>query len=156
MSVRPANEGDAESVAQFIIALARLREHVHFQRGLHPAAASRIREMFLKALTRDDQAVFVAEEDDAAGAVGVQWITRQRSLLVLPEHRAMLSHGYIDPAHRRRGHMRTLIEASEAWLRQHDVELATMLVDPGNHASMQTFHSLGYVQDGVSLRKRIG
>ena len=107
MSVRLAGPEDADDVLALLAGLGR------------PAVAedpSDQRAVFAEHLADPDARVFVAEDEGRAVGVASLWI-RARLNWVTPE--AWLPDLYVDPAARRRGHARALLDACAAEARAH-------------------------------------
>jgi ribosomal protein S18 acetylase RimI-like enzyme len=102
--VRRAEPRDADVVVELVAGLGRVADDTEAQRAV-----------FLDHLAFDDAAVFVAEDEGAVAGVACLSI-RPRLNLAQPE--AWLSELYVDPAHRRRGLARALVDACVAEARR--------------------------------------
>ncbi len=60
------------------------------------------------------------------------------------------------PQHRRAGIGSALMAAAEAWVRQRGLTKLSLETGAGNAAARQTYASLGYVEEDVTLTKRLG
>ncbi|MFT4198909.1 MAG: GNAT family N-acetyltransferase [Pseudoxanthomonas sp.] len=122
--VRAAVAGDADEVARLSNLLG------------YPAAVGTMAQRLAQVLARDDHALFVAQRTDGAdgllGMVAVEW----RLMLELGERGEIVAM-VVDPAARRQGVGRRLIEAACDWARRRggeEVFLRSNVVRPEAHA----------------------
>ncbi len=99
MTVRPAEAHDAERVTRLLAALGR-------PAVAHESAAQHA--VFTQHLADGACTIFLAEDDGAAAGVVSLWF-RSRLNWTSPE--AWVPDLYVDPAFRRRGHARALLDA---------------------------------------------
>ena len=119
MNVRRAEPGDADGVLALMEGLTR------------PAVAddpAPQREVFLTHLDREDAAIFVAEAgDELVGAVSL-WI-QPRLNWTTPQ--GWIPDLYVDPAFRRRGAARALLDACAELCRERDCHV--LVLESGHH-----------------------
>ena len=132
MNVRPAEPRDADAVLALMEGLTR------------PAVADDVepqREVFLAHLEHEDALVFVAELDGkVAGAVSL-WI-QPRLNWTTPQ--AWIPDLYVDPAFRRRGAARALLDACAREARRRGCHV--LVLESGHHRAEahQLYESCGF------------
>lgn len=136
MRIRPAEPRDADAVLALMEGLTR------------PAVAedpAPQREVFLAHLENDDAEVFVAElDDEVAGAISL-WI-QPRLNWTTPQ--AWIPDLYVDPAFRRRGVARALLDASVE--EAHRRGCHRVVLESGHHRAEahQFYESYGFAHYG--------
>lgn len=80
-------------------------------------------------------------------------------LKLTPEHQGalrvgLISHVYVAPAHRGIGQARALVQQLHDWFAAKEVHSVELQVVQGNTAALAFWHSLGYADELVQLRKR--
>jgi len=125
---RPARPADAGELVGLIEELG------------HPTPLLGIETRLARLLERSDQAVFVAEEE----GVLLGWIHVQEFLSLSSDPSGLVTGLVVDPAARRRGLGRGLMEAAEGWARARSLSslrLRARLARAGAHAF---YRRLGY------------
>ena len=125
---RPARLADAREMVGLIEELG------------HPTPLSDVETRLARLLERGDQAVFVAEEE----GVLLGWIHVQEFLSLSSDPSGLVTGLVVDPAARRRGLGRGLMEAAEGWARAlslSSLRLRARLARAGAHAF---YRRLGY------------
>ncbi len=114
VSVRRADSGDLATVVSLRLALLREYGDHPLYAELAPDVIDRAFDLYHAQILAADERVFIAE---AGGeAVGILRAADVRgSPLVRPERYCYVSSVYVVPSARRRGVMRALVHAAEAW-----------------------------------------
>jgi ribosomal protein S18 acetylase RimI-like enzyme len=141
--VRHATSADLESVIALRMALLReYRDHPVYGR-LRADAETRARPAFAAQLASASEAIILAE-------IGREAVGLLRCVDVIgapmldPERYCYVSSVYVQPAFRRRGILRHLLEAAEAWCRQRGLtEMRLHNVDT-REAAVATWDALGF------------
>jgi ribosomal protein S18 acetylase RimI-like enzyme len=136
VSVRAAHTGDAEAVTALLADLGR------------PAVAEDPADQHavLDAhLTNPDARVFVAEDDGAVVGIVSLWLRPRLNWTTLE---AWIPDLYVDPAARRRGHGRALLEACEGEARRHGCHRLSL--ESGHHRTEahRLYESYGFEHHG--------
>jgi aminoglycoside 6'-N-acetyltransferase I len=114
VSVRRADAGDLATVVSLRLALLREHGDHPLYADLAPDVIDRAFDLYHAQILAADERVFIAE---AGGeTVGIlRAVDVRGSPLVLPERYCYVSSVYVVPPARRRGVMRALVRAAEAW-----------------------------------------
>lgn len=135
-AVRRAEPRDADAVLALLAGLGR------------PAVAGDPepqREVFFDHLAYDDAVVFVAEEDGVVVGMASLWV-RPRLNWTVPE--AWVPDLYVDPAHRRRGLARALLDACVREARRRGCH--RLVLETGHHRkeAHRLYETYGFVDAG--------
>ena len=116
MSVRQATRVDLDVVVRLRLALLlEHRGHVVYGR-LRPDAADRARVLYATQLEARGEAIFLAEQ--RGETVGIlRCVESHGSPLLQPSRYGYVSSVYVIPEARRRGVLRALLGAADAWCR---------------------------------------
>ncbi len=112
--VRPARLDDLMSIVELRLALLReYRDHPLYA-NLRPDAPDRAMGLYRAQLLSPNERMFVAER--GRHLVGVmRCVDAETSPLLLPERYCYVSSVYVTPDERRRGVLRELLGAADAW-----------------------------------------
>jgi len=114
VSVRRAQPSDLATVVSLRLALLREYGDHPLYGELHPDAVDRAFDLYHSQIIAADERLFLAEL--GGETVGIlRAVDVRGSPLVLPEHYCYVSSVYVVPSARRRGVMRALVRAAEAW-----------------------------------------
>jgi ribosomal protein S18 acetylase RimI-like enzyme len=150
--VRQATVGDVAVVVDLRLRLLReYADHPVYGR-LHPDAGRRALELYRKQLMSDDQAIFLAEHDEAAIGIA-RCVESVGSPLLKPDRYCYLSSVYVEPAFRRLGVLHALIERAEAWARERGLTEMRLHNASGNADAVASWDALGFdVVEQVRVR----
>ena len=71
-------------------------------------------------------------------------------------HRGWVYYLAVDPAHQRRGHGRTMMQAAESWLRERGAPKIQLMVRDDNEAALEFYQRFGLERQAVvTLGKRL-
>lgn len=113
-SVRLAAPRDLDAVMQLRLALLReYPDHPIYGR-LRVDVSRRARDLFAAQLRSASEAIFLAEQDDAVVGI-LRCVESIGSPLLEPARYAYVSSVYVRPEARRRGVLRALLRAADAW-----------------------------------------
>lgn len=143
LSVRPADLDDLSSVVDLRLALLReYADHPMYGR-LRPDARARAYELYRGQLTAHDEQIFVAEVDGAVVGV-LRCVDTLSSPLLYPERYCYVSSVYVRPAARRKGVLRALLTAAEAWCEQRGIDEMRLHNAPSSAVAERTWSALGF------------
>jgi GNAT superfamily N-acetyltransferase len=106
----------------------------------YPAEPDEMAARLARVLADPNQAVFVAEEPD--GIVGFAYVYETATLLDQP--RAEIGGLFVNPAFRRKGIGRLLMDTLEAWAREHGFHLVRVRSSLLRTEAHALYRSLGY------------
>ncbi len=102
-------------------------------------------ELVKRELTHDWSTIYLAEEPDSAGGMRVLGFL----IFWLVHDEVHILNVATDPAHRRRGVARAVLDAALERGRQHKCRLATLEVRRSNEAARKLYESYGFKPVGV-------
>lgn len=151
--VRPAGPRDRDRLVELWLGLlehhALLDPHYRVQEG----SEREWRRLVDGLLRRSDAAVFVWEEDGRLLGFCTAQVEKAPSVLV-ERSRAEITDLLVEPAARRRGIGRALVEACAGWIRSEGVERTTVRVASGNPEAQAFWRGLGYTDFMDVLQRR--
>jgi GNAT superfamily N-acetyltransferase len=154
-SVRTRHAGPADLDVVVELRLALLREYAdHPVYGrLRADADQRARPVFRAQLQSADQVILLAEDD--AGCQGIaRCVESHGSPLLHPDRYAYLSSVYVRPSARRRGVLRALMAAVEAWCERRGLTEIRLHNSATSPAAMATWDRLGFeASEQVRVRR---
>ena len=113
-AVRIATPRDLDAVMQLRLSLLReYPDHPIYGR-LRVDVSRRARDLFAAQLRSGSEAIFLAEQDDAVAGI-LRCVESIGSPLLEPARYAYVSSVYVRPEARRRGVLRALLRAADAW-----------------------------------------
>lgn len=150
--VRPATMADAERIAELRIALLDVHKANPIYSRLRRNAPARAVELTREQLTSDREATFVAAKGKRL--VGVIRVIDQRGhRLLRPARFALISTVYVEPAVRRRGVLRSLMDAAIAWSRERGLSEMRLQNAIDNPLALAAWDALGFrVVEQIRLR----
>lgn len=143
LSVRQAHLRDLGEVVRLRLAL--LREHADnpVYGRLRDDAEARAFELFGAQLRLEDQVTFIAERGSAAIGV-LRCADTLGSPLLHPARYGYVSSVYVDPAERRSGVLRALLDAAEDWCASRNLTELRLHNAPENPLSSGAWSALGF------------
>jgi ribosomal protein S18 acetylase RimI-like enzyme len=143
ISVRPATPADLDTVVGMRLALWKEEARSALFADPHPDAAARARQITASQLLDDDQVFLLAiSGTEAVGAL--RCTVTHGSPMLRQAARGFLSAAYVRPAFRRRGVLRTLVAAAEAWCRERDAHDLRLHCTPENVEGNAAWEALGF------------
>jgi ribosomal protein S18 acetylase RimI-like enzyme len=139
-TVRRAQPKDADAVLALLAGLGRPAV------GEDPAAQ---RAVFLDHLDYDDATIFLAEEEDVIAGVVSLWL---RPRLNWPTLEAWIPDLYVEPAHRRRGVARALLDACVAEARRRGCHSVWLESGRGRNEAHALYAAYGFERTGRTYR----
>lgn len=97
--------------------------------------------------------IFVAEDADGE-RVGFVHLQKTRDFFT-NRHNAHISDLAVAPAHEGRGVGKALLDHAEDWAREHQCQLLTLAVFPGNERARTLYDAAGYAPDLLRLAKPV-
>jgi GNAT superfamily N-acetyltransferase len=152
--VRAATGADADAVAALRLALLREEAaHPLFARPRQSAPAI-ARRLTAAQLADGRQVTLVAV--DGTRIIGVLRCASARGpALTTPRRFALVTTVYVRPAYRRRGVLRELVRAADAWARGRGLTEMRLHCGIGNAAGQATWAALGFTPVEVLHRRRL-
>jgi GNAT superfamily N-acetyltransferase len=152
LQIRPATDADRAG----LLSLApRLAEGVAPWRDPREALAAGRRWLddSLAAMARGDGAVFVAADGNGDGVVGV--ISIRPALHFTSERDGYIGELAVARHESRRGTGRALIDAADAWARDHGLANLTLHTGAFNAAARAFYAALGFAEEEVRLTRPV-
>jgi aminoglycoside 6'-N-acetyltransferase I len=150
--VRPATMADAERIAELRLALLAEHKANAIYSRIRSDAPARALELTKKQLAADRQAMFVAADGDRVVGV-LRCIDTRGHRLLRPSRFAMISTVYVEPVARRKGVLRSLMEAAIAWSRERGLEEMRLQNAVDNGLAVAAWEALGFrVVEQIRLR----
>ena len=134
-SLRPATPSDAPG-------LTRLRGFMHEAMGdaVDDTWRARCEEAFARRLATEGFVAFVVEEDGRAVAGGAGWLEEHLpSPYQLDGRRGHIASMSTDPAYRRRGYGRLVLEALMGWFAEHGIVRVDLRATPDGRPLYEAF-----------------
>jgi ribosomal protein S18 acetylase RimI-like enzyme len=150
--VRPATVADAERIAELRLALLAEHKKNAIYSRLRPDAPARALELTREQLAADRQVMFVASDGDRIVGV-LRCIDVRGHRLLRPSRYAMISTVYVERAARRKGVLRSLMDAAIAWSRKRGLEEMRLQNAVDNRLAVTAWKALGFrVVEQIRLR----
>jgi GNAT superfamily N-acetyltransferase len=141
-AVRRARLDDLQAIVELRLALLReYRDHPLYEH-LRPDAPARAYDLFRSQLTSPAEAMFVAERNRTAIGV-LRCVESGGSPLLLPDRYCYVSSVFVRPEQRRRGVLRALVAAAEAWCDERGLT-EMRLHSSTSSAAVDAWDSLGF------------
>lgn len=143
---------DAERIAELRLALLGEHSSNAIYSRVRRDAPSRAIDLTRDQLSRDHEVIFVAT--NGPRVVGVLRCIDQRGhRLLRPARFALISTVYVEPAVRRRGVLRSLMEAAVAWSRERGLTEMRLQNAIDNPLALAAWDALGFrVVEQIRLR----
>jgi ribosomal protein S18 acetylase RimI-like enzyme len=141
--VRPATMADAERIAELRLALLGEHQSNAIYSRVRRDAPSRAIALTKEQLASDREAMFVATRDDRILGV-LRCIDQRGHRLLRPSRFALISTVYVDPAVRRQGVLRSLMNAAVTWSRERGLTEMRLQNAVDNPLAVATWDALGF------------
>ena len=143
LTVRRATVKDLETVVALRLAL--LREHASnpIYRRLAEDVTTRARRLFARQLESPGEITLLAEREGTIVGI-LRCVESSGSPLLSPEQYAYVSSVYVDPAVRRMGVLRALLERAEAWARSVGLDEFRLHSVADGEAANRAWDALGF------------
>lgn len=150
--VRLASPRDLNAVVSLRMALLREHPDHPIYGRLRPDVDARARALFAAQLRSSTDAIFLADlESETAGIL--RCVESMGSPLMEPARFAYVSSVYVRPASRRRGVLRALVRAAEAWARDRELDQMRLHNVAGSELAERAWSALGFhVVEQVRVR----
>ena len=150
--VRPATLADAERIAELRLALfGEHRSNAIYSRVRRDASARSI-DLTREQLTSDREALFVAIQGERIVGM-IRCVDQRGHRLLRPSRFALISTVYVEPAVRRQGVLRSLMDAAVAWSRERGLTEMRLQNAVDNPLAIAAWDALGFrVVEQVRLR----
>ncbi len=143
---------DAERIAELRLALIGEHRSNAIYARLRRDAPSRAVDLTKEQLASDREAMFVATRDDRIIGV-LRCIDQRGHRLLRPSRFALISTVYVDPAVRRQGVLRSLMEAAIGWSRERGLTEMRLQNAADNPLAVAAWEALGFrVVEQIRLR----
>ncbi|MDQ4079885.1 MAG: GNAT family N-acetyltransferase [Gemmatimonadota bacterium] len=150
--VRRATLADAERIAELRLALLAEHKTNAIYSRLRGDAPTRAIELTRQQLAADRQVMFVATDGDRVVGM-LRCIDMRGHRLLRPARFAMISTVYVEPAARRKGVLRSLINAAITWSHKHGLEEMRLQNAVDNRLAVSAWEALGFrVVEQIRLR----
>ncbi len=141
--VRPATLADVERIAELRLALLSEHKSNAIYSRLRRDAPARAIELTEEQLASDREAMFVATRSDRIVGM-IRCIDQRGHRLLRPSRFALISTVYVEPAFRRRGVLRSLMDAAIAWSRERGLTEMRLQNAIDNPLALAAWEALGF------------
>jgi ribosomal protein S18 acetylase RimI-like enzyme len=152
--VRRAEARDLEAVTALWLAIGAHHAGLGPAFGLRPDAAPEARELLRAQLRDPDTAAFLYEEDGHALGLCLARVDRAPPIGV-EDARAEISDLGVEPARRRRGIGRLLVERAQGWIRERGADRVEVRVAVRNAEGQAFWRALGFADLVDVLERRL-
>ena len=143
---------DAERIAELRLALLAEHKTNAIYSRIRGDAPARALELTRQQLAADRQVMFVAAEGDRVVGV-LRCIDTRGHRLLRPSRYAMVSTVYVEPAARRKGVLRSLMDAAITWSRARKLKEMRLQNAFDNPLAVAAWEALGFrVAEQIRLR----
>lgn len=143
IAVRAATPQDLDTVVDIRLALWKEELRSALFHDPHPDAAAHARQITASQLLDEDQVFLLAVAGtEVVGAL--RCTITHGSPMLRQATRGFLSAAYVRPAFRRRGVLRALVAAAEAWCRDRDARDLRLHCTPENAEGNAAWEALGF------------
>jgi len=143
---------DAERIAELRLALLGEHRSNAIYSRLRRDASARAVELTKEQMASDREAMFVATKGERIVGV-IRCIDQRGHRLLRPARFALISTVYVEPAVRRRGVLRMLLDAAIDWSRQHGLTEMRLQNAIDNPLALAAWDALGFrVVEQIRLR----
>jgi len=141
--VRRARLDDLQAIVELRLALLReYRDHPLYEH-LRPDAPDRAYDLFRAQLASPAEAMFIGERNRTVIGV-LRCVESGGSPLLLPVRYCYVSSVYVRPEQRRRGVLRALIGAAEAWCEERGLNEMRLHSSTSSPVAVDTWDALGF------------
>ncbi len=141
--VRRARLDDLQSIVELRLALLREYHDHPLYANLRPDAPTRAYDLFRSQLSSSAEAMFIAERDRMVIGV-LRAVESGGSPLLLPDRYCYVSSVYVRPNERRRGVLRALLRAAEAWCEERGLSEMRLHSSTSSPVAVDTWDALGF------------
>jgi GNAT superfamily N-acetyltransferase len=155
LTVRAATSRDLDAVMQLRLALLReYPDHPIYGR-LRVDVSRRARDLFAAQLRSGSESIFLAEQDAEVTGI-LRCVESIGSPLLEPARYAYVSSVYVRPEARRRGVLRALLRAADAWSIARGLDQMRLHNVVGSESAERAWSALGFeIVEQVRLRRVI-
>jgi ribosomal protein S18 acetylase RimI-like enzyme len=152
MDTRKATAEDAGQIARLNDAVQKIHAENHPHVFKYPTDASEIEAFFRQQIAAEADSIFIAADDGRA--IGYVWCTIQRKRETPFKHgqdRIYIHQISVDPAYRRRGVGRRLMQAVDGLARIEDIHCVALDSWEFNAEAHAFFERLGFARYNVNM-----
>jgi ribosomal protein S18 acetylase RimI-like enzyme len=143
---------DAERIAELRLALLAEHKTNAIYSRIRDDAPAHALELTKQQLAAERQVMFVAAEGDRVVGV-LRCIDMRGHRLLRPSRYAMISTVFVEPAARRKGVLRSLMDAAIAWSRERKLKEMRLQNAVDNPLAVEAWEALGFrVVEQIRLR----
>lgn len=153
--IRRATPRDLDDVVALRLALVRSYATHPVYGRLRADADERARELFASQLRDRDQVILLADAEDVRSVGILRCVEVTSAPFLEPLRYAYVSSAYVQPTHRRRGVLGTLLQAAEEWAADRGLDEMRLHHVAGGVAE-ETWTALGFDAIEVVRRRPIG
>ena len=143
LAVRRARLDDLNTIVELRLALLREYGDHPLYGNLHPHAPERAVELFRAQLLSPHEVMFLAERRGAIVGV-MRCVDSPASPLLFPDRYCYVSSVYVRPHERRRGVLRALLAAADAWCDERDITEMRLHSAPDAADAAGAWNALGF------------
>ena len=143
ITVRPARLGDLNVIVELRLALLREYGDHPLYANLRSDAEERAYEIYHAQLLTPNETIFVAEREGRILGL-LRCVDAAGSPLLFPERYCYVSSVYVRPEARRRGVLRALMAAADAWCQARDLGEMRLHNVNSSDVAQQAWSSLGF------------
>lgn len=153
VTIRVATMADLDAVVELRLQLIRESTPNAIYSRVRPDATERARKLYGSQLQSDRECVFLAERGGEIVGI-IRCVESAGSPLLYPERYCYIGSAYVKPAVRRRGILRRLLAAAEAWCEERGLDEMRLHSVAESDISNRTWAALGFgVAEHVRLRR---
>lgn len=143
LRIRAASGDDVATIARLRVALLREEEASVLFAQPHAQALARARDLTREQLSRPHEAFLLATRGGSVvGMLRVRELAR--AALVRDGRFAAITTAYVVPGERRRGVLRALLRAADAWCGGRGIDRLQLRCGAGNHTALRAWRALGF------------
>jgi len=143
VTVRRAQPSDLGTVVSLRLALLREYGDHPLYANLHQDVVDRAFDLYHAQIVANDERLFLAELGEEAVGI-LRAVDVRGSPLVLPERYCYVSSVYVVPSARRRGVMRALVRAAEAWCEERGLGEMRLHNAASSRVAVDAWTALGF------------
>jgi GNAT superfamily N-acetyltransferase len=153
LGIRRASAGDVATIARLRLALLREEGNSPLYAHPHPRALQQARDLTRQQLARPNEVFLLAARGESV--VGVLRVREQaRAALVRDLRVATITTAYVLPQERRRGALRALLCAADAWCGERGIGSLQLRCGAGNIAAQRAWRALGFSTVAVLMTRQ--
>ena len=143
ISVRPARLDDLSAIVELRLALLREYSDHPLYGNLQPDAERRAHDLYRAQLTSAHDTILLAEIGHRVVGV-MRCVDTPSSPLFFPERYCYVSSVYVRPTERRKGVLRALLAAADAWCEVHGIDEMRLHNSATAAVAEQAWSALGF------------